>query len=468
MSVSGLQLAGNNALMLHQPHQARFFDAPGDRFTLKIPFDTPNFNKNNLIQIPSLEMVVDEVYVELHLDDLDTTGGATTASDCCYIPTAAMVSDNGCQLFYQGQSVYTASSAELLAYPYVNCENDAQLRRRLDSGNQYYQVTKADLIGLTGSDTAPVMDRGQNNASLKNRRAQATTGSFIYYLDLRPFLKILKHCGPLSAYAPNKWSISIGLLPAAQVGQDVLNIGGSDTTVSGAAFTSSQMYLCLTGHREDAENTARISQALAADGVKLTFTQSNHFTDSLAASATSKTFSFASLEGEATDIWVMNRVTANLTASGTNAAQTINPLKWDMLTASDQTVAIGTSSNPTRVFGQYLAWNTIRLLAMGTAYYGGPIDCIEGGIGYVSANPVVEMYKFPDQHDLSILFVPLAEAASDGQLYGTYSGSIRLKNDFQVIFSMGTAPQADTMNFIIYIRRNMVITHLGIVMMNEG
>ena len=84
----------------------------------------------------------------------------------------------------------------------------------------------------------------------------------------------------------------------------------------------------------------------------------------------------------------------------------------------------------------------------------------------LTGNPTVN-----DQNltDVSALFLPLAEAATDGQLYGSYSGSIRLKNDFVVNYQMGTAPSApNTVNLIVYIRRIMIITHLGIVMMNEG
>lgn len=437
-SVSGLALVpGAEALMLHQPHQARDFDAPGDKYMRALNFDSPAFGKNNVVQLEALDMVVDELWVELQLDQLSAT---QTSALGAYVPTPTMISDNGVQLFYNGQSVYTISEAEAVLYPFANTENQAQLNRRLDAQNMYPKGT------ITLMNSPPY-----------NKNAAADPA--LYYLDLRPFLKILKHCGPLGAYAPNKWSISVGLLASTLVGQSNY-IGGSDSVVSGMGISS--MRLLIGGHREDAQNTMRISQALAADGIKLAFTQSNHFSFSLAASTGTTPFSITSLEGEATDIWLMNRVTAGLTAT-VATGDDVNKLQFETLPQANQTIAIGTQSNPTRVYGQYLPYETLRLIAQGASYNGGP--------QWLSDNAITASGAATDAviNEISALLLPLAEAASDGQLYGTYSGSIRLKNDFVVNYSMGTAPAAaNTVNVIVYIRRVMVITHLGIIMMNEG
>jgi len=435
-SVSGLALVGEDALMLHQPHQARDFDAPGDKYTYAINFDSPAFGKNNTVQLEALEMVVDELVVEFQLNKLSATG---TSAAGAYVPVPNMVSDNGCQLFYNGQSVYTASEAELTLYPFANTENQMQLMRRLDMGNVYPK---------------PVGALSVNRAVARNTAAATTA---LYYLDLRPFLKIMKHCGPLSAYAPNKWSISIGLLASTLVAYSNL---AAASVVTGMNIAS--MRLLISGHREDAQNTMRISQALASDGIKLAFTQSNAFAFSLANATGATAFSITSLEGEATDIWMMNRVTAGLTGT-TAAGAGVDKLQFLQLPNPNQTVAIGTQSNPTRVFGQVLPWETLRKIAQGASYNGGPIWLTSNATTAAAPDGAVMV-------DISAVMVPLAEAASDGQLYGTYSGSIRLKNDFVVNYAMGTAPGtgANTVNVIVYIRRLMVITHLGIVMMNEG
>jgi len=310
--------------------------------------------------------------------------------------------------------------------------------RRFDAQNLYPRRT---ISGATGQP------------ELKNAAAAMQT----YYLDLRPFLKIMKHAGPLGAYSPNKWSMSIGLLAPNLVGQ----AASTDATVVANAEVFS-MRLLISGHREDPQNTMRISQALAADGIKIAFTQSNAFSFSLGAATGTTTFSITSLEGEATDIWLLNRVTGGLTAINT-AGQTVDKTKFEVLRNPNQQIAIGTQSNPTRIYGQYMPYETLRLIAQGGSYSGGPM--------WLSNNATTAAGAATQQvlNDVSALFLPLAEAATDGQLYGSYSGSIRLKNDFVVNYQMGTAPAAaNTVNVIVYIRRIMIITHLGIVMMNEG
>ena len=441
-SVSGLDLVpGSDALMLHQPHQARQYDAPGDKYMRALNFDSPAFGKNNVVQLEALEMVPDELWVELTLDRLSSTVGAF---DAMYVPTPTMISDNGCQLVYNGQSVYTISEAEALLYNFANAENQMQQMRRFDAMNLYPRRA-VSLVYV-------------NQPLVKN----ASTLQSTYYLDLRPFLKIMKHCGPLGAYSPNKWSMSIGLLAANLVGQSVTS---APNVVSGMRIES--MRLLISGHREDPQNTMRISQALAADGIKIAFTQSNAFSFNLADATGSTPFSITSLEGEATDIWALNRVTLGLTST-TATGQLVNKTQFEVLRNPNQQIAIGTQSNPTRIYGQYMPYETLRLIAQGGSYSGGPIWMSQNGVQMdaLTGNPTVN-----DQNltDVSALFLPLAEAATDGQLYGSYSGSIRLKNDFVVNYQMGTAPSApNTVNLIVYIRRIMIITHLGIVMMNEG
>jgi hypothetical protein len=436
-SVSGLALAGQDALMLHQPHQARDYDAPGDKYIRVIPFDTPRFSKNNTVQLEALEMVVDEAWVEIRLPKLSATAGLAS-----YVPVPTMISDNGVQLFFNGQSVYTMSEAEALIYPFANTENMPQMLRRLDAGNIY---PNDKLTAL-----APA-----NRATLKN---SAPAGEALYYMDLRPLLKILKHCGPLSAYAANKWKITVGLLPSTFCGQSSADVA---SVVSGNSEAISSMNLVLSGHREDAQNTARISQALATDGIKLSFTQSNHYRYALQTGSGNTAYAITSLEGEATDIWIMNRVEAGL--NGTiAAAEAVNHMQWENFPNFNDTVAVGTQSNPTRVNGQYLPWQTIKMLQQGAAYNGGPLYVTQPGQTALGAQNTATI------QDMSVLLMPLAEAASDGQLYGTYSGSIRLKNDFVVNFQMGTGAVAkQTVDIVVYIRRNMVLTHLGVVMMNE-
>ena len=392
-------------------------------------------------------MVVDEMWVEFNLVQVDSSGGGAQAS-CSYVPTPSFISDNGVQLFYNGQSVYTLSEAEAYHCLFFQSENQQQFARRAAAQNVYAR---------------PTISTASINGPAEQKNAKHPTA--LYYLDLRVLLKIMKNCGPLGAYAPNKWSISVGLVNANLVGQTTLT---ASTTVVDMGFTTGNaMRLLLNGHREDAQNVMRISQALAADGIKLAFSQSNHFRYSVASTTTGLVpYAITSLEGEATGIQFFNRKTDGLTAIST-AGQSVNKLDFTLLQSPDQQLAVGTQSNPTRIYGQYLPYETLRFLAQGAAYNGGPVWTDNNST--VAAGTTTEQV----QKHISMVAMPLCEAASDGQMFGTYSGSVRLKNDFVITLNMGTAigggsANNQTVDILVFIRRIMVITHLGIVMMNEG
>lgn len=409
-SVSGLSAAAPSSAMLHQAHQARDYDAPGDKYTYEIPFSNPTAGSNNVLQIPSMDMVISECVVKFVMETVATGG---------YVPVQNWISSNGVQLMYNNASQLTISEPEAMLYNYAN-STTADLHRRMT---------------MTNDNATAALCISESNVS-------ADQGT--YYMDLRPFLKILNGCGAISAYASNKWSISVGL-------QALANLMWSTDATPGTGAGIVSMSLLLTGHREDAQNVERVSQSLATDGISLKFTQANHIRSSLASATGQTVIPMPQLEGEMTDIWIANRVTAGLTSAlGTSA---VDRQQWEIMPRSNQTIAIGTVTNPTRLFGQEFPIETVRLVTAGSSYEGSP--------------------KFTDQNasvrNMSVLYVPIAEAASEGQKYGTYTGSIRLKNDLQVRYTMGTAPAvANTIDIIVYIRRVMLITHLGTVLMNEA
>ncbi len=147
MSVTGLVNVPNSA-MLHQPHQVRAVDSPGDRFALSVPFESFGFDRNVRIFLPPLEMVVEDMYIVLDLN-FDDAGTAATflASN-----TQTWLGSGGAQLLYKSQSLYTMSEAEALVHPYLNTENQMQMWRRLDNTGDH--DTPADYRDYTSRNLA--------------------------------------------------------------------------------------------------------------------------------------------------------------------------------------------------------------------------------------------------------------------------------------------------------------------------
>jgi len=404
----GLVSAGSDSSMLHHPHQRGSLSSPGDRFVQVVDFDSPGWDRNNRVDLPVLDMVIDDCYVEFQVSAVATT------STPSYAPCQSWINSNGVQLLYSNQNVYTMTEAEAILYARINPQNHMWLSKYLEATND-----------------VPVATRRTNNSA-----------GIVYYLWLGPIIKkILSHAGPISSYASKKWSIILGLLPFNRVAE-----GGNGTAATGGSFTS--MRLILSGHRESSDNIQRAADALAGEGIRISFNQANHQQSTYSASATSHQVNLTALEGEATDIWIMQRVTAGLTSTTPN---TVNHYNWQNFEVAGDTIEVGTQQNPTRVFGIALPQRTIRLISQGESYTGSPIFVDSEGT----------------QYDESWMAISLSEGGTIGQKFGAYSGSLRLKNNFQYILRFSTTVTANTVDTIVYIMRDMLLKHAGMVMINR-
>lgn len=414
MSVSGLIAAGEDATMLHHPHQVGDAAAPGDRFVQVVDFDSPAFNRNNRVDIQSMDMVVDDAWIEFQIPQLTASGA--TVSRLAEVQT--WLNSNGMQILYKNQSIYTMSEAEAVWYMYMNPPNQNMLVKMLDSSND-------------------VAD------SVRSTRALDADG-FVYYMWLGPIVKkIFSHAGPINAYASKAFSLVVGLLPTDRI---IQSDSGTPTLLS-----IDSMRLILSGHREDQANAQRVADALATGGVRISFNQANHLQTAFAASATTHTVNLSNLEGEVTGVQNLFRNTTALTST---TASTNDHLTWELFPFNQQTIEIGTQSNPTRVFGLALPMRTIKLVEQGESYTGSPI--------FVDRDGLVR--------DTSILSVALAEAGTMGQKFGTVTGNLRVKNDFQEVFRFSSTQlpaNNTTVDTIVYVLRDMLIKHEGIVMMNR-
>lgn len=432
MSVSGLANVASTTMM-HQPHQVRSVDSPGDRFALTIPFDgTPAFGRSNRIFLPPLEMVVEDAYIELQLSTLSVAGA--TVAQTHVLPTANWIGTGGIQLLYKAQSLYTASEPELILTEYLNTENAMQLTRRLALVSDYAPET-----AVAGYQLAP----------------QAGTVTS-YFIHLKPLIeKELGNAGPLNAYAANAWSIDLNLNSFA-------NCLSSDTNaITGTpSIKVEQFRLHLVGHREDAANAMAVSQSLAGDGIKCVFNQANHSPQTLPTTSANHVVALSDLEGEATDVWLMIR-DGDAYAASSSLNRVRNTWETGLFapSANSDLLSLGTSSNPTRIYGQPQSLYLIQNLFQGTAY---------DGTVFVEKWPVDGANKVREH--VSAMCVALCEAATMGQRFGTYSGSVRLKNDFRATFNFAAAPGGTLgyrLDIIVFIRRVLVLTHAGIIMVNE-
>lgn len=408
-SVSGLVASGTETSQLHHPHQVATLTSPGDRFIQIVDFDSPGWNRNNRVDIPILDMVVDDLWVEFNFPAIT---GPTTPS---LAQVQTWINDNGVQVLYKNQSIYTMTEAEAIVWPKANPQNLQRLQQQLDA---------------------------MNDVALATRRTR-NAGGATYYMWLGPLAKkIFMHAGPISAYASKAWSLIVGLLPLNRV------VEGASAT-AGAQAAGFNMRLICCGHRESAANVQRVADALAGEGVRNAFNQANHIRSAYAAGITSHTVQLTALEGEATDVVIMQRVTAGLTATAPDA---VNHFNWVNFDNYADTLEMGTQANPTRVFGLALPIRTIKLLEQGESNTGGPI--------YVDSEGAA-------RND-SWAWISLCQGSTMGQKFGTYSGALRLKNNFQYImrFATGTAT-ANTVDTIVYVMRDMLLEHKGMMMINR-
>lgn len=413
-TVSGLVAAGADTSMLHHPHQVSDLASPGDRFVQIVNFDSPAYDNPNRVDIPILDMVVDDLWVEFQVTALSGTNAS-------FVPTQSWISSNGVQLLYKNQQVYTMSEAEAIVYDRMTVSTMPVFQKWLDA-----------------SGDMPVA----------NRRTTASAAA-VYYMHLGPLVrKILSHAGPLTSYPSKAWSIIVSLLPANRI------IQSTSGTPTGGAL--SKMRLIASGHRESADNAQRVADALAGEGVRISFNQSNWQQTSYSASAVSHTVNLTSLEGEATDVVIMQRVTAGLAST---TATTVD--RWATETGggtaainyklAGDTIEMGTQANPTRVFGLALPIRTIKMIEQGKAYTGSSAFC--DATGTYRNEPV--------------MYISLSEGGTLGQEFGTFSGALRLKNNFQYTLRWASTVSANTVDTIVYVMRDMLLKHSGMVMINR-
>lgn len=420
-SVSGLARVPDME-QLHQPHQERFTDAPGDRIAVALDFPNFDFGTSNRVYLPPLEMVTENAWVKITLNM--TQDGTTPIANQAMPNVQNWVGNQGAQILYKVQGLYNMREPEALIWPLYNTSN---------ARNQIKLQTAC------------------NDSSQAQRRLNAATGTaHEYYLYLGPLAhKILNNFGGLGAHAANSWSFDIDIRPLNNLLQ------GSTATAAVLPSYTISAQLILVGHREDAENMQIQSNYLGGLGIRALFTQSNHIRKAVASADTTTTISLADQEGDVTGILILRRQSAGLTALATTNSTLTNPVNYVRYDDPLNLLTIGTTSNPTFVGGRAMSEEHFRLVYNG-------YDCMYGAPKYWNGSM--------EAVDTGANWISLAERGSMAELFGAYSGAIRVKNNFQMVAYYNTTAGSDQyMDVIVYIRRILVLKHEGMAMMNaEG
>lgn len=451
--VSGLT-AIPGAAMLHQAHQARMVDSPGNRYINFFNFDSMLFGQPNRVRFNPLAMVVEDAWIKMTVTR--TVGSADTDAYSAYLPPpGSWVGDNGIQWLFNDQEVYKIS------------EPESRFSDKIVEENFMRQVLKNEAADETDDVTLK---------TLWNGTAWNATKTRVVYLHIRAIAEgVMANQGALGAYAANIWSLSLDLLPLNR-----LATTGSSITDATGKFTISAMQMMLIGHAEDSSNMQRVSKALALDGVKLVMEAP--YRDYISLSATSTTIpytlSFPQLEGELVQIWMIPRYSAGLTTSDPTA---VARSSW--LTKADallMRVSIGTKTQPQALWGQIMAYDDAKLLCQGYGYSGGltvfnrVLDT--GAVSQIAGaqngtDPfAVTAWGYPVDRftNTNALIIPLEEKGQMGKEYGTYSGSLRISHDFQIqVYVDSNLSAAVQMDVILFVRRNVVIGHESIKIVNE-
>lgn len=420
--------------MLHQAHQARSGVQSGELYTLVYSFTDPDFGQDNSLNFQAIPMVVSDMWLEFDLTRTTSQG---------YLPPPQFwLGANGIQLLYNEQEFLRMGDIQGQQQYLMNEEN---MMRQRDHLNAQPDFSNANLKLYYGDTTTP------------------TTLPLFARLRLAPFANVLKNAGPLMSYASLKWGIRV-------------NLKDDTTIVQGAAATvaMNSMKIYISGHREDAKNVSLIAQHLALQGVMMKFlapyTQTQTVSDTTTATSDPDlTFSFPSVDGCLAGIVIALRNNTLYTASAATrdrrswintATPTASPYDTNtigsMAVDSDFVIGIGTTGEPTAVYGKEIHQMALRNLVQQSSIMG-------SSLYYTADNRMI---------DTGIIFIPLAEKLSLSNIFGADTGSLRIHNDFQITFrwlqdrSSGGGSVPLKVDVLLLVEKTAVVLHEGAKIVN--
>lgn len=401
--------------MLHHPFQEKRSLAGSNRMEIRyVPFINPDFGQRNEVQIPAMDLIPHEMFVEfrlsLTLDDAPNTLPKL-------MPTPTWLTLQGADLNYKEVSVYNMSEPEAL------------INTILDQRDNVFQSR-------------------QRLMAMDNRELTANSSSTNLYLPLDPLCtQVLSKVGPLSSYASNDWSVSIDLRPLRNLIQNTEAL--ANVQPLGNAYTVSAN-LVIIGSLAPAGEVAMARDALAQNGIVWNFLRSYHIRNLMSDNAGSSAIYsqvYSSIVGAVSEARLLIR---NKATWDTNNNQLVNTVNYQSYYGVNDTINVGKTSNPYEVFGQNLSLPIVYSLfsANGTKGSGRYVE-----LAYVSATSIT-----PNGVDTGLVQVEFAESPTDNE-FGTSTGSYPVKNDLQIDLNISTDTVQDNyIDSIIYVHVRGVIT----------
>ena len=391
---------GMEGQLVHSYQSMRSFPGSNRIEMRTIAFNNPSFGARTEVQIPSMDIIPHEMFIEFNL------GAEGTVANALWQPTPTWVSGGGVDLNFKLRAVYNASEAELLLCP----QFDEEPKKWLAQQNSYAFNAAAD--------SADVAQR--------------------LYLKLGPLAEqVLSKIGPLSSYASNDWSVAIDLKA------ENLCMAGSNATPDAAL---SGMRLIILGSKAPPGEVQLARQALEQNGIMWNFLRSTHqrvtLTDNAAAS-TSYIQSYSDIVGAVSKIRLLIRNKALLDAT-TNVVASKNNISYQSYAGPNDLISVGKNSFPQEVYGQQMPQAFVRNFAA------------------LNSNPLASRYLSSASTvatvDNGVFDISFGESESDMK-FGTSTGSYPVKNDLQIGLTIATDTVQDNyLDTIVYTHVRGVIT----------
>lgn len=377
--------------MLHHPFQEKRSLPGSNRMEIRsIAFDSPAFGQRNEVQIPAIDLIPHEMFLEITV----SAAANNDANTQCYLmPTPTWLSQQGADLNYKETSIYNMSEAECL----MNCILDH--RENVFQGRQR-------LMGFTQS---------ANNANASQK----------LYLPLDPLCtQVLSKVGPLSAYASNDWSVSVDLRASNYL------IRNSQANATPQTMTISSMNLVLIGSLAPVGEVALARDALSKNGIVWNFLRSYYVRNTLSDNqdtATTYQLTYNSIVGAVNQVRLLIR---DSTTWNTTNAQIVDSVSYKTFYGVSDTINCGKTSNPYEVWGQNLSLPVVYSLFSSRGTLGN-----------------TRFVKLPSSGnctivDTGIINIEFGESPTDYE-YGTSTGSYPVKNNLEVDLNIATDTQVD-------------------------
>lgn len=401
VEASDLKLMDGMEGMLHHPYQQKRSLPGSNRMDVRIVnFSNPSFGQRNDVQIPAMDLIPHEMYVEFNL------GAESTVTGALWQPTPTWLTQQGADLNYKEVSIYNMSESECLMNTILD-EKDTNWLKKQDA----YGFNQAG----DAADTAQKL-----------------------YLPLNAFCsQVLSKVGPLSAYSSNDWSVSVDLRA-----ENLCMAGSTTVEVPDAALNG--MRLIILGSKAPVGEVALAREALSKGGIVWNFLRSNHIRATLADNAGSSTEysqQYSSIVGAVSHARLLIR---NKAAYDAATSSSKNNISYQVYNGVNDLISAGKTSNPFEVWGQNLSQPFARNFFSAKS--------IEGAGRYLSTAATVA------EVDTGIFDIAFAESVADLE-YGTSTGSYPVKNDLQINLTMATDTVQDNyLDTVVYTHVRGLIT----------